>query len=212
MLLLLFSWPPACTVWPNYEVVLLQPWSGTAPSLGSVSNITSYINPAPLSNCLMGPFPSPSVSWFPPPSATLILRCTALLAPDSPPYLPVFDRMSTWTDVHSRRTPSPILISMSFRPRPSPRVPLGPYSPTLWAYFCRLFPRLFSPLSPPSTRGSIPAKVGFWVGLRIFSYVPTPTKITNSISETQLSGPKKGVFLPKIPRMWPLFWTWKFGL
>ena len=54
-------------------------------------------------------------------------------------------------------------------------------------------------------RGSIPAKVGFWVGLRIFSYVPTATKLTNAISKTQLSGPKKGVFLPKIPRKCPFF-------
>ena len=54
-------------------------------------------------------------------------------------------------------------------------------------------------------RGSIPAKVGFLVGLRIFLYVPTPTKLTNAISKTQLLGPKKGVFLPKIPRMWPFF-------
>ena len=54
-------------------------------------------------------------------------------------------------------------------------------------------------------RGSIPAKVGFWVGLRNFSYVPTPTKLTNAISKTQLSGPKKGVFLPKIPRQCPFF-------
>ena len=54
-------------------------------------------------------------------------------------------------------------------------------------------------------RGSIPAKVGFWVGLRIFSYVSTPTKLTNTILKTQLSGPKKGAFLPKIPRMWPFF-------
>ena len=58
-------------------------------------------------------------------------------------------------------------------------------------------------------RGSIPAKVGFWVGLRIFSYVPTPTKLTNSISKTQLSGPKKGGFSPKIPRKCPLFCFWR---
>ena len=58
-------------------------------------------------------------------------------------------------------------------------------------------------------RGSIPAKVGFWVGLRIFSYVHNPTKLTNAISKTQLSGPKKGVFLPKIPRMWPFFCIWR---
>ena len=30
-------------------------------------------------------------------------------------------------------------------------------------------------------RGSIPAKVGFLVGLRMFSYMRTPTKITNVI-------------------------------
>ena len=54
-------------------------------------------------------------------------------------------------------------------------------------------------------RGFVPAKVGFWVGLRIFSYVPTPTKLTNAISKTQLSGPKKGVFSPKIPRKCPFF-------
>ena len=41
-------------------------------------------------------------------------------------------------------------------------------------------------------RGSIPAKVGFWVGIRMFSYVPTPTKPTNAISKTQLLGPKRG--------------------
>ena len=54
-------------------------------------------------------------------------------------------------------------------------------------------------------RGSIPAKVGFWVGLRIVSYVPTPTKVTTAISKTQLPGPKKGVFSPKITRKCPFF-------
>ena len=53
-------------------------------------------------------------------------------------------------------------------------------------------------------RGSIPAKVGFLVGLRIY-YVHTPTKITNAISKTQFSGPKKGVISPKIPRKCPFF-------
>ena len=41
--------------------------------------------------------------------------------------------------------------------------------------------------------------------LRIFFYVPTPTKLTNAISKTQLSGPKKGVFSPKPPQMCPPF-------
>ena len=46
-------------------------------------------------------------------------------------------------------------------------------------------------------RGSIPSKVGFWVGLRMFLYVRTPTKITNAISKTQLLGQKKGEVLAK---------------
>ena len=54
-------------------------------------------------------------------------------------------------------------------------------------------------------RGSIPDKVGFWVGLRIFSYVPTPTKMTNAISKTQLSGPRKGGGLTKNTPKVPLF-------
>ena len=60
------------------------------------------------------------------------------------------------------------------------------------------------------SRGSIPAKVGFWVILRIFSYVPTPTKLTNTISKTQLSGSKKEVFSPKIPQKCPSFCFWRF--
>ena len=47
------------------------------------------------------------------------------------------------------------------------------------------------------SRGSIPAKVGFWVGLGIFLYVRTPTKLTNTISKTQLTGPKNGGVLAK---------------
>ena len=58
-------------------------------------------------------------------------------------------------------------------------------------------------------RGAIPAKVGFLVGLRTFSYVPTPSKLTNAISITQFSGPKKGVFLPTIPRKCPFFCYWR---
>ena len=39
--------------------------------------------------------------------------------------------------------------------------------------------------------------------LRILSYLPTPTKLTNAISKTQLSGPKKGGFSPKPPKCAP---------
>ena len=55
-------------------------------------------------------------------------------------------------------------------------------------------------------RGSIPAKVGFWVGLRMFSYMRTPTKLTNTISKTQLLGPKKVGFLPKTPECGPFLY------
>ena len=64
-------------------------------------------------------------------------------------------------------------------------------------------------LSVTNDRGSIPAKVEYWEGLRIFSYVPTPTKLTNDISKTQLPGPKKGRFSPKIPQMCPFFCFWR---
>ena len=67
---------------------------------------------------------------------------------------------------------------------------------------------IFSFIWTPLTRGSIPGKVGFWVCLKIFLYVHTPTKLINAISKTQLSGPKKGVFLPKIPRKCPFFCFW----
>ena len=45
LLLLLFVWPPARAVWPNYEVVMFQPWSGTVPGLGSVASVTSELTP-----------------------------------------------------------------------------------------------------------------------------------------------------------------------
>ena len=41
--LLLFSWPPVREVCPNYEMVILQPWTGNPPDLGSVANYNVYI-------------------------------------------------------------------------------------------------------------------------------------------------------------------------
>ena len=58
-------------------------------------------------------------------------------------------------------------------------------------------------------RGSIQAKVGFWVGLIMFSYVHTPTKLTNEISKTQLLGPKKGGVLAKNTPNVALFCIWR---
>ena len=59
------------------------------------------------------------------------------------------------------------------------------------------------------TRGSIPAKVGFWVGVRFFSYVPTPTKLTNAISKNATFGSKKGGVLAKNTSIVPLFYFWR---
>ena len=54
-------------------------------------------------------------------------------------------------------------------------------------------------------RGSIPAKVGFWVGLRMFSYVCTPTKLTNAITKTELLGKKRGGSRQKYSECGPFF-------
>ena len=42
-----FRRTPFCSVRPNYEVVMFQLRSGTALYLGSVTNVTSKLNPAP---------------------------------------------------------------------------------------------------------------------------------------------------------------------
>ena len=61
-MLMLFSWPLARSVRPNYDVVMFQPRSGTAPSLGSFVDVMSYINPVLPFNYLLDLFLSPSVS------------------------------------------------------------------------------------------------------------------------------------------------------
>ena len=133
-LLLLFFWSPAHAVWPNYEVVLFQPWSGTDPSLGSVANITSYINVAPPLNSLLNLFPSPSVSLIPP-----------------PPYW-------FWIAFPLGQVCTPAVLhhlslhSLSCRPWPDPQVPLIPYSPTPRACFCCLSPICSSPFRRPQLR------------------------------------------------------------
>ena len=35
---------PVCAVWPDYEVGKFQHWSGTAPNLVSVANVTSKMD------------------------------------------------------------------------------------------------------------------------------------------------------------------------
>ena len=51
LLLLLFSWPLVCQVFPNHEVAMFQPWTGNPPYRGSVANfyLAILIIPAPKS-------------------------------------------------------------------------------------------------------------------------------------------------------------------
>ena len=109
MLLLLSRWPLVCAVWPNYEVVVFQLWFGTAPNLGSISNITYKLNPAPLLSTFFWVFhfPSPSVYLclpHPPP----FYWASPLFFTYSPPSLLVLDLLSTWENFRSWWPPPPV--------------------------------------------------------------------------------------------------------
>ena len=78
LLFFLFSWPPACAVWPNYELVMFQPWSGISPSLGSVATVTSYLSLSHCFNCNYVSFSFNLCVPTNPPSAALRLICTTI--------------------------------------------------------------------------------------------------------------------------------------
>ena len=142
--MLLFPWPPACEVWLNYEVVLFQTCSETAPSLGSVSNITSDLKPAHRSTvyCIFSP---PSVAWPPLQPTTLKLSCTTILAPNTPTSLLVLDCLTTWTCVHHFRPPTePSTLSVLSHSiwSPGPSHPLQPRAASLFLPSLPLFFRL----------------------------------------------------------------------
>ena len=146
---LLFSWPTAREVWLNYEVVMFQPWSGTAQNLGSVTNIMSYLQPAPPFNWFIDLFLSTSVSWFPP--HTLPLGWYAPLFPH--PNIPFLfwscitcppEQESTPADLHRM-----FLNLLSFLPLHDTQFPIGPCIPTPQAYFYRLVFRLVAPFFWP---------------------------------------------------------------
>ena len=48
-MLLLFSWSPVHELCPNYEVVMLQPWTGNPADLGSFANyyVAMVLSPTP---------------------------------------------------------------------------------------------------------------------------------------------------------------------
>ena len=87
LLLLFCIWPPFRVVCPNHEVVVFQPWAGTAPYLGSVANYTSCSNPPapPVSTDFLDLFilPYPTA----PPSLALSVVSPLLCTVSPPPLL-----------------------------------------------------------------------------------------------------------------------------
>ena len=130
---------------------MFQPRSGTAPSLGSVAKVTSHLNPAPSFNCFRDIFLSPSLAFLPPPYATLRLSCTAIFTPDCPPFSSCLQ-----APVHMDKHPLPpastacpcarCLAALDLLPR-SLSAPADPRRKPVSASP----PRLFAPLSLPST-------------------------------------------------------------
>ena len=122
---------------------MLQPLSGTAPSLGSVTNVMSYLFPYYRSNCFMDLPCHPSFPYSLPirhPKTELHRSFHPILPP-----LPVFDRLSTCTRVLSRRTPPPVSVIAVLPPSTCYPGPCWPLQRSA-----------VSPFLPPLTPSDIP--------------------------------------------------------
>ena len=97
----------------------------------------------------MNPSSSLSVSQLPLLCATLRLIFTALCTQFSHPRSGL--GLTNQKSVHYRRPLPPVLHRLSYRPRPSPQVPVGPFSPAPQDRFCRLVPNMVVPLLLSST-------------------------------------------------------------
>ena len=101
LLLFLFAWTPVRAVFPNHDVLVFQPPTGTAPDLGSVALIiTTYSSHHPphlfrpfLDNSFFFRTRLPSLPQLPPVDAALLSSCTCF----SPPTLPGAEWPSTCT-------------------------------------------------------------------------------------------------------------------
>ena len=121
-LLLLFVKSLVCAVWPNYEVVMFQPWSGNAQNLCSIANVVSKINPAPLFSTVFWIFcfASPSVSLLSPHQTPLNWSTPFFLYP----IIPLLFR--SWISYPPGKTSTPAGIQrlslnlLPCRPRPTP--------------------------------------------------------------------------------------------
>ena len=149
----LFTWPPALAVWSNYEVVMFQPWSGTAPILGSVAIVapslllTSYLKTLSHYSTVfwirpLHPLCTDPPSHLPPWDWAAPLFCTR--------FPPSFRSWTAWPNkLPSWRPLLPVLHSLSCRPRPAPQVLVGQRIPTPWARFCRFAPVWLPPFLWP---------------------------------------------------------------
>ena len=131
MLLFLFSRPPVHVVRPNYEVVVFQPRSGSAPNVCSVSNGTYKLDPAPPLSTVLWIFrsPSPSVSFRPPPPATFLLSYTAILHHILPLSFQSWIACSPVQTFPPSGLQRPSLFSLNFCPRPAPQCSNHPLKP-----------------------------------------------------------------------------------
>ena len=112
--------PPVRAVRPNHEVAVFQPWTGTAPNLGSVANCNFYSNPPapPVSTGFLDIFIYPLYPTAPP---------ISIICPGIPSILHPLSTSSPKTNIRPPGShlhpPSAILCLSSLRPTPC-------------AYFC----------------------------------------------------------------------------
>ena len=113
-------WTPECPVFPNDEVVELQPWAVTNPDLGSGSNVYTISNPPPnmFQPCSGSPPPPPPgpISYRPPPIFHPPTPLLSLFAPtSSPPITPSHGETIHLDVPPARRLPPLICTSLPFR-------------------------------------------------------------------------------------------------
>ena len=213
----MFSWPPVHAVWPNYEVVMFQPWSVNDTSLGSVTNVNvlSY-NPVP---------PSLFSGYFP--FILHVLTPIPIIHPDTelrrsfvPNFPPSFRSGTAWPNkLTSRRPPPSVLHLLSCRPLPATQVPVIPWIPAPQARFFCLVPCPVAPLSltltslaPLSTPVGYPFLVTFFF-FQFSNHPPPPAGIDHQLYyiKSFIKLPSWYIFGPSI-HLRPLHGTYQHHL
>ena len=185
---MLFSWPPVHAVWPNYEVVMFQPWSVNDTSLGSVTNVNvlSY-----------NPVPPSTIFWIFP----LHPPCTDSHSNQTPWYwaaplfctqfstlVPVWDRLTKQAYIPPASTVCPTLAVLPPSTcYPGPCHPLNPRATSPFLLSCPLSGR------PPFSDLDIASAPVNPCGLSLLGYIlllsvlkpppfPPPALTTNYIT------------------------------